>query len=125
MTTVLALIALLATIVWAGILVTLHVLPTGYAPVRNAVSDFGVGRYRSYYRAQTTVAAAAAIALSAGLGVGLDPAPTLVVVLLLVFAAARLAIPSFPTDLDRSRPTRAGRVHILLAGAAFGSIAWA
>jgi hypothetical protein len=124
-TTVLALIALLATVFWTGVLVSLHVLPTGYAPVRNAVSDYGVGRYRGYYRAQTGLAAVAAVALAAALGRAFDPAPALLVVLLLVFAAARLAIPSFPTDLDRSRPTRTGRIHIVLAGLAFGAIAWA
>jgi hypothetical protein len=46
-------------------------------------------------------------------------------VLLVVFAAARLAIPSFPTDLDRTQRTRQGLIHLLLAGVAFASIAWA
>src|SRR5262249_33973957 len=40
------------------------------------------------------------------------------------FAAARLLIPSFPTDLDRSQRTATGWIHVLLAGIAFGSIAW-
>ena len=47
------------------------------------------------------------------------------IALLVIFAAARLAIPSFPTDLDRGQPTRTGRIHVLLAGVAFASIAWA
>jgi hypothetical protein len=43
----------------------------------------------------------------------------------MTFAAARLAIPSFPTDLDRGRPSLTGRIHLLFAVAAFASIAWA
>jgi hypothetical protein len=123
-TTLFAIIALLATFVWVGVLAALHALPTGYAPVRNAVSDYGVGPFRGYYRAQTTSAAVAAVALACALTRALDPAPTLLVVLLLLFAAARLAIPSFPTDLDRRRPTPTGRLHIMLAGIAFASVAW-
>jgi hypothetical protein len=124
-TTGLALLTLAATAAWIGILVAVHTRPTGYDPIRNAVSDYGVGRYRGYYRAQTAAAALAAVALAGALASGVDPRPTLPIALLLAFAAARLAIPSFPTDLDRARPTRTGRVHILLAGLAFGSIAWA
>jgi len=38
---------------------------------------------------------------------------------LLVFAVARLAIWWFPTDVNRLRPTRTGRVRIVLAGVAY------
>ena len=38
--------AALATAVQAVALIALHLLPTGYNPVRDAVSDYGVGRYR-------------------------------------------------------------------------------
>jgi len=111
--------ACLAVLVW------LHILPTGYDPIRNAVSDYGVGRFAHLYRTQTAACAVSALLLAGALSGGVDPAPTLVVVLLVVFAAARLLIPWYPTDLDRSQPTRTGRVHVLLAGLAFGSIAWA
>jgi hypothetical protein len=91
--------------------------------VRNAVSDYGVGRARISYWTQVSASAAAALLLAAALARAVDPAPTTVVSLLVVFALARFAITRFPTDLDRSRPTATGRVHILLAGIAFASIA--
>lgn len=111
--------------VCAGALVWVHLLPTGYQPVRNAVSDYGVGDYRIFYRIQTAAIAVAGLCLAAALARAIDPAPRRVIALLIVFALARLAIPSFPTDLDRKQPTRTGRIHILLAGIAFASIAWA
>ena len=47
-------------------------------------------------------------------------------VLLFVFAAARAAIVAYPTDLLESGTiTRTGRIHLLLAAAAFTSICWA
>ena len=125
MVTVLAVGALISTVACFGVLVWLHFLPTGYSPVRNAVSDYGVGRFARLYRAQTAAIAVAAILLAAGLEEAVDPGPALVIALLVVFAAARLAIPFFPTDVDRGQPTPTGRIHTLLAGVAFGSIAWA
>ncbi len=47
MATVLACFALLATFACLGALVWVHLLPTGYRPIRNAVSDYGIGRYRT------------------------------------------------------------------------------
>jgi Protein of unknown function (DUF998) len=123
--TTLALLALVATLACIASLTWVHLLPTGYRPVRNAVSDYGVGRYRAFYRAQTTANAIAAMFLAGALGSGVDPAPRRVIVLLLVFAAARLVIPWFPTDIDRAAPTSTGRVHVMLAGVAFASVAWA
>ena len=125
MVAVLACLALLATLACLGALLWVHLLPTGYQPIRNAVSDYGVGAYRAFYRAQTAAIAVAALALAAAFAKQADPSPRRVIVLLVLFALARLAIPSFPTDLDRGQPTRTGRIHVLLAGVAFGSIAWA
>ncbi len=117
--TLLATVTCLAALVWA------HLLPTGYRPLRNAVSDYGVGRYRVVYRIQTAAIAVAGLCLAAALSRAIDPAPRRVIMLLVVFAVARLVIPSFPTDLDRGQPTRTGRIHTLLAAVAFAAIAWA
>ncbi len=125
MTVAIGILAFLATLGCAAALVRVHLLPTGYRPVSNAVSDFGVGAYKGYYRAQTAAIAYASLLVAAGIARTVQPVPQLLVFLLMTFAAARLAIPSFPTDLDRSRPTLTGRIHLLLAGAAFASIAWA
>ena len=107
------------TALWTAALVFLHVAPTGYSPLRNAVSEYGVGRFAWGYRAQVLFAAAAAVCL----GVELHRRER---VLLFVFAAARAAIAAYPTDLLESGTiTRTGRIHLLLAAAAFTSICWA
>jgi hypothetical protein len=84
----------------------------------------GVGAYRRYDRWQTAALAYAALVLAAAVARTTIPVPQLIVFLFLTFAAARLLIPSFPADADRGRPTTDGRLHILLAAVAFGSIAW-
>jgi hypothetical protein len=40
-------VAALATAVQAVALIMLHLLPTGYHPVRDAVSDYGVGPHQT------------------------------------------------------------------------------
>ncbi|HEX6788947.1 MAG TPA: DUF998 domain-containing protein [Gaiellaceae bacterium] len=125
MTSAFAAIALAGTLACAGALVVLHLLPTGYKPLEDAVSDYGVGRFRLWYRAQTTANAIAAVALAVALGAALKPEPRRVIVLLVVFAIARFLIPWFPTDLRGTGPTPTGRRHALLAGVAFLTIALA
>jgi hypothetical protein len=44
--------AVLATAAQAVTLIVLLVLPTGYDPVRDAVSDYGVGPDRGWFRLQ-------------------------------------------------------------------------
>src|ERR1700683_5645658 len=46
-------LAVIAATAQLGILVTLHVLPTKYDPVHDAISDYGVGDYRRYFWAQS------------------------------------------------------------------------
>src|ERR1700735_2650890 len=117
-------LALIAASAQLGILVTLHVLPTKYDPVRDAISDYGVGDYRVYFWAQLAAGALACIGIAVAL-TGLDPyVPSLVVVLLLANAAARLLMPAFPTDQNGNRfQTVKGTIHMLLAIVAFGAVA--
>jgi hypothetical protein len=124
MTPVLGVLATLLTLACAAVLVREDTLQTGYSPVSNAVSDYGVGSFARYYRWQTAALAYAALVLAGALARTVHPVEQLPVFLLMTFAAARLLIPSFPTDLDRSRRTATGWIHLLLAGVAFGSIAW-
>jgi hypothetical protein len=130
MTLAIGLLGALAALASLAALVRVHLLPTGNDPVRNAVGDYGAGAGARYYRRLTAASAYAALFAAAGLARTVHPVPQLPVFLLIVFAAARLAIPSFPADSDRSRPTAAGLVHvrglahILLAEAAFGSLGW-
>jgi hypothetical protein len=44
-----SIVAALATAIQAVALITLHLLPTGFNPVRDAVSDYGAGRYRGWF----------------------------------------------------------------------------
>jgi Protein of unknown function (DUF998) len=102
---------------WAGLQAVWRVWsictlrPTGYSPLRNAVSEYGVGAYARWYQAQAAAAGLAGLALAVALG-----GPRRVVVLLGVFGAARLAIT--PAPLDRRRVA-----HWILAVLAFGSVA--
>ena len=109
-----------------GCLVYLHLSPTGYSPLRNAVSEYGVGPYADWYRLQAACAGTAAILLAGAIAKDLHPTPRRVISLLLVFAVARIAIGRFPTDLiGATERTRTGGIHVLLALAAFGSASWA
>jgi hypothetical protein len=117
-------IAIVAVSVQVVILVALHALPTGYHPVRDAISDYGIGRYRGYFWAEL-VAGALACAFVAFALADLHPyAPTVVVALLLANTVARLLMPAFPTDQSGNRFGSAkGTVHMLLAFVAFGAVA--
>jgi len=126
MTAALAIASLAFTGACIACLVYLHVSPTGYSPVRNAVSEYGVGAYADWYRLQAACAGTAAIFLAGALAKGVHPAPQRVISLLLVFAVARIAIGRFTTDLIGSTErTRDGAIHMLLAVAAFASASWA
>jgi hypothetical protein len=117
-------IALIAVSAQLAILVALHVLPTKYDPVHDAISDYGVGDYHRYFWAQLVAGALACIGIAVAL-TGLHPyVPTLVVVLLLANAAARLLMPAFPTDQSGNRfETVRGTIHMVLAVAAFAAVA--
>jgi Protein of unknown function (DUF998) len=108
----------------AIILVTLHLLPTGYDPVRDAISDYGVGRYRVYFWAQLAGGAVACACLALALAELHPFVPTFVVTALLLNAVARLLMPAFPTDQSGGRfKTFKGTVHMVLAFVAFGAVA--
>jgi hypothetical protein len=114
----------LAATLQAVLLVTLHVLPTKYDPVHDAISDYGVGSYRRYFWAQLVAGGSACIALAISLG-SLHPfVPTLAVVALVANGTARFVLPAFPTDQSGSRfQTAKGTTHMLLAITAFGGVA--
>lgn len=115
-------LALVLLMVGVASLVVLHVSPTGYSPVHDAVSNYGVGRYAWGYRTQVvTIGAAAgleALAFARDATAGAAG-----IVWLLVYAVSRVAIAWAPTDLPGAERTRTGRVHALLAVVAFTTIA--
>lgn len=120
----LSVIAAIAMAVSTGALVVLHVLPTGYSPVRDAVSDYAIGGHRALFWTFTTAGAVSGLALAIALARSHPSKPTLTVTMLLLSAAARLLIPVFPTDQNGSRfQTPKGTIHMVLAVAIFASIA--
>jgi hypothetical protein len=104
-------------------LIALHLLPTGLSPLRNAVSQYGITRFRAGYRLQTMSMGVAAIAAAIGIREVGSAGGTLIVALLVVCGAARLAISWFPMDPPDSERTETGRRHGLLAIAAFATTA--
>ncbi len=119
-----ATIAVLAASVQVIVLVLLHILPTGYDPVRDAISDYGVGRYRRYFWGQLLAGGLACIGVALAL-TGLHPyVPTFVVAMLLANAVARFLMPAFPTDQSGNRfATTTGTIHMVLAIVAFAAVA--
>jgi hypothetical protein len=120
----LSIIAAVAMAVGTGALLLLHVLPTGYNPIRDAVSDYAIGRYRAGFWVFTTAGAVSGLALAIALARSHPAKPALTVALLLLSAAARVLVPMFPTDQAGSRfQTPKGTIHMVLAIAIFASIA--
>jgi Protein of unknown function (DUF998) len=104
-------------------LIALHVLPTGYDPRTDAVSDYGIGRYRGLFWMQALAGAVACLALAIALGDVKPSIPSLVIVLLVIAGVARLLIPVFPTDQNGSRwQTVPGSIHMILAIVIFAAI---
>lgn len=94
-------------------------------PISEAVSDYGVGELRWFYRLTALWLGLAGLLTGAMLGDAMYPKPTVVILLLILFAATRWAITIFPTDLEGEEATSIGRSHIVLAVVAFGSISLA
>jgi hypothetical protein len=118
------LLAALAVLGMGGyfcVFVAFHLLPTGYHPIRHAVSDYGVGRYAWLFRWALVASSVGILALAAGLAI--EPGTPTVTLLQLVFLflipATRLGMLKYPTDLEGQRLTRSGRLHYLFAVAAF------
>jgi hypothetical membrane protein len=104
-------------------LVALHVLPTGYDPKTDAVSDYGIGEYRGWFWAQALAGGVGCFALAVALGGAKPSMPTETIVLLVIAGLARLLIPVFPTDQNGSRfQTAAGTIHMILAIVIFAAI---
>jgi len=115
-------VALAALIVVVGALVYLHIAPTGLSPVRNAVSHYGITRFRLGYRIATIAFAVSGLALAIAISHATGGHATGPIVLLVVFAAARAVISWYPMDAPGSQRTATGAVHGLLAIAAFGGV---
>ena len=119
----LGLVAVAGAATCLGSIVLLHLLPTGYNPIRNAVSDYGVGPYRIWHRIAVVALAVAGVAMAIASSGSIRPEPLSVIGFLLAFSLARILIPFFPTDIEGQPRTRTGCVHLGLAIVAFASLA--
>jgi hypothetical protein len=117
---IIAVLGLAACLVVIVALVFLHVAKTGLSPITDPVSAYGLTRARAGYAVAAIAAAVCggccAIVLSREDGTGAA------VVLLWAFALARVLIPFFPMDRAGESATLPGRVHNLLAVAAFATV---
>jgi len=118
-----AVLGLICVAASAVILIALHFVPTGLNPVRYAVSDYGWTQYDVGYRAMVVLQGIGAILIAYALGHETDATS---LGWLYVYGVARLLVSGFMTDRDPGSLrtlTRTGRIHVLLAGTAFASIA--
>lgn len=101
-------------------LIVAHAMPTGLSPLSDPVSAYALTRARGAYAVAALSAAvaggASAMLLGARAGTGVS------VTLLWIFAAARLVIPLVPMDRPGTPRTGRGRLHGLLAVAAFATV---
>jgi hypothetical protein len=124
LTEVLGIAAAVAFVAALVVLVRTHFLPTGRDPVRDAVSDYGVGRHHRHYRVMVVLLGLGGGLLTAGLARA-GHAGNVGLAWLAAYSASRLAISGFMTDLPGHRVTGEGRIHAFLAAVAFTSIAFA
>jgi hypothetical protein len=122
-TDILSMFAILSAALAALTLLIVHFLPTGVNPVSEAVSDYGVGDYKTFYRLIVFWLGASGLLLAITLAKAIFPKPTVTIIALLLFAAVRWVITIFPTDLPDAEETDVGRAHVTLAKIAFASIA--
>jgi hypothetical membrane protein len=117
-----ALISLAGSLVYVVVVVALHVLPTGYDLVHNAVSDYGVGQYAPLFRVSLWAGSIAVLALAIGLTLepGAPPLVTRGLVFLGLVSAARIGESLFPTTVEGQKLTRTGAMHYLFAILTFG-----
>jgi hypothetical protein len=104
-----------------GCLVYLHLLPTGLHPLRNAVSEYGAGRFHFWYQAMCVNQAIAAFLTAAALATKVTPAPFATDAALIVLGLARLVISQAPVVVVHDKRTTTSGTHILMAALIFGS----
>jgi len=104
-----------------GCLVYLHFLPTGLNPLRNAVSEYGAGRFRFWYQAMCVNQAIAAFLTAAVLATKVQSAPFTTDLSLVVLGLARLIIAKAPVTVVRGKRKTVNGTHLLMAAIIFTS----
>src|ERR1700683_919317 len=118
---VLGALILLFIAISAGCLVYLHFLPTGLHPLRNAVSEYGAGRFRFWYQAMCVTQAIAAFLTAAAVATVVSPAPLTTDAALIVLGLARLVISQAPVVAAHNKRKTTSGTHMVMALLIFGS----
>ncbi len=103
--------------------VAVHVLSREVNPISDGISAYGLGRTAPGYRFQAIVSGLGGMALAVALA-GRGTA-SLAIAGVGLYGACRIAIVGYPTDPRGSAITPTGRIHALLAAAAFLALAFA
>ncbi|AEV82960.1 hypothetical protein ACWT_1941 [Actinoplanes sp. SE50] len=113
----LALIAVILLLTYFAILVALHVRDTRHHPLRDAVSDYGVGPTAGRFRIAVIANSLGILAMTGALAdeLGLLGFTHSDYVILLLIPITRLALAFFPAGMDSTRTTWTGRIHLILA----------
>lgn len=117
-----ALVSFAAYLIEAGILIWLHLRAPHYNPVKDAVSDYGIGNtkfwFTIYLQLNNLGTLAFAIALIAGVGIPSIPLHTIIFLFLLILS--RIGLILFPTDLEGKPLNGTGFLHYFFAVLVFG-----
>ena len=104
-------------------LIALHILPTGFHPISDPVSNYAVSRYGFLYRLQAFSSGICGVCLLVRLtGTGIV-LPFWRIVALGFYSLTRMLIIFFPTDVKPSQ-TLKGTIHGILAAFTFTGIAF-
>jgi hypothetical protein len=115
-------LALLGVGAAVAALVWLHLRPSGLSPVRDAVSQYGITRFRRGYRVLTLAMAVGGASAAVGLYAALHGRAAVVLAALGVFVVSRAVISWLPMDPPGTLVTPTGAWHILMALVAFVSL---
>jgi len=104
--------------------IVLHVLPTGYLPLRNPISDYATGNCRTLMMIGFLVLGIGVLVMDVALGSGLGAGKRIAVGVfgIGVFGVSRLLVAFFPSDIDGAERTVPGRLHTLFTALGFIAI---
>lgn len=103
----------------------LHLLPPHYDPISQPESDYAVGPYGALMTAAFVLRGLLSLSFCGALvwSTSHSERSTVGVECVAAWAAGAFLLAAFPTDVDPARPTTAGRIHLVVALAAFAAMA--
>jgi hypothetical protein len=107
-----------------GNLIALHILPTGFHPIHDPVSNYAVSHYGFLFRLQVLSSSISGACLLALFAVANNVLPFWGIAALICYSLSGMLIIFFSTDVKPPR-TLKGNIHIILAIFRFTGIAFA